>query len=146
MTTLPPGVIADARAAWAAFDAAIDEPHVQAIAGAFALVATADADVAFEEVERFAQVVELQPELARVDRAELSRAFRALASQVVRDPAQGRALALEKVRAVATDPARAELVVRAAQIAIVADGKLHEAEEHALAEVCGALGVSPEGR
>ena len=146
MTTLPPEVIADARAAWAAYDAAITEPHVQAIAGAFALVATVDADVAEDEVRRFAQVVSLQPDFARLDRLELMRTFRKLAEDVVRDPVAGRAIALEKVRAVASDPARAELVVRAAQIAIVADGKLHEAEERALEEVCAALGVSHWGR
>ncbi|MEO0322669.1 MAG: TerB family tellurite resistance protein [Myxococcota bacterium] len=146
MTRLGPEVIADARAAWAAFDAALTEPQVQAIAGAFALLATVDAEVAEDEVRRFAEVVTLQPEFARLDRVMLGRTFRALAEEMLADPERGRPLALGKVRAVRNDPAGAELVVRAAQIAIVADGRLHEAEERALEEICAALGVSHWGR
>ncbi len=128
---------------WRDFGGDVDDALLGSLAAAFALVATADAEVAQTEVERFLEVVRNEPALGSVDADALEPPFRALTEALLADPAEGRRRALDVLRAVRTE--HVPLVVAAAQMAVVADAHLVNVEELALAEVCRALGVDPSG-
>ena len=120
---------------WEELKNALDDELVRAVAAAFALVATADRDLAESEIDRFMQVVKEDPALARATDLGLGNAFRKLAQGVLDDPEQGWFVCLAVLRKCR----RHDLIFRAAQIAIVADGHLREQEEAALARIEGAL-------
>lgn len=122
---------------WEELQAALDDELVRAVAAAFALVATADRDLAESEIERFLQVVREDPALAPAMNFGLENAFRALAQGVLDDPEQGWFVCLAVLRKCR----RHDLIVRVAQIAIVADGQLKEQEEAALARIEATLNV-----
>ncbi len=131
----------DPRELWRGIEATGDEGLLRSLAVAFALVATADIEVADAEVERFLELVRSEPALEGVEAAALETQFRALAQALLEDPVEGRERALGLIAA--TKPEHAPLVVAAAQMAVVADAHLVTVEEVALAEVCRALGVDP---
>jgi tellurite resistance protein len=118
------------------------------VAAAFALVACYDGDASAAEVRRYA---ELAAELPSVDayRGEAvsdelrEAAFDALTRAILDDFDTGRESALAVVRRFKGNAAATELILRAAQAAIVADGADEVREEVALREVCEALGVDP---
>ncbi|MEM9074342.1 MAG: TerB family tellurite resistance protein [Myxococcota bacterium] len=132
------------KATWEKFDDEISDNLLRGMAAAFALVATADVDIAEDEIQRFVDLVKNEPSLRRVDVESIEPLFRSLASALLEDPESGRRRALEIVSA--TSARHADLVIAAAQMAIVADSHLLNVEELALREVCQALGVDPEGR
>ncbi len=74
---------------WEELKNALDDELVRAVAAAFALVATADRDLAESEIDRFMQVVKEDPALARATDLGLENAFRKLAQGVLDDPEQG---------------------------------------------------------
>ncbi|HJK94741.1 MAG TPA: TerB family tellurite resistance protein [Polyangiaceae bacterium LLY-WYZ-15_(1-7)] len=130
-----------ARTSWAELDA-VDDTLVQAVAAAFALVATADRELADAEVDRFLQVLADDPAFEAVDASAIGPQFRALAQAVLDRPEEGWLVALSRLQKV--EPERIDHVIRAAQIAIVADGALHPQEEAALRRICEALGIDPD--
>lgn len=138
-------VEAAAVAAWDRFESEVRDELLHAVAGAFALVACADGEVAEAEVERFVALTH-QDAFRRLELARLEPAFRDLTKAMLADFAEGKRLALEAVSAVKDDASAAELTVSAAQIAIVADHRLKASEEAVLAEICQALEIDPESR
>jgi tellurite resistance protein len=133
----------EAAAIWERFDAEVGDDLLRAVSGAFAFIACADAELADEEVERFLALVREQPSFAALDSHGLEARFRELASAFAADFADGEQRATEAVARVKDDPTSRELVLRAAQIAVVADSRLKAVEEAALGRICGALGVDP---
>ncbi len=133
-----------ALSAWHRFDAEVTDELLRAVAGAFALVACADGELAQAEVDRFVDTVISSNKLPRVDPKRLEAIFRDLCQAIFTDADDGRGRALEAVAKVRGDEARAKLVVHAGQVALVADAKLNEAEENALAELCTTLGLDPK--
>ncbi|MGF1468741.1 MAG: TerB family tellurite resistance protein [Sandaracinaceae bacterium] len=132
-----------AEAAWARFDGEVSDPLLRAVSGAFAFVACADGHLAEDEVERFLRLVREQPALAAVATDALETRFRELADAFRVDFGTGESRAAAAVREVAGSQEGADLVIRAAQIAIVADERLAAAEEAALGRLCALLGVDP---
>jgi tellurite resistance protein len=128
---------------WTAFDEEVDDTLLRAVAGAFALVACADGELAEAEVGRFLALVRGHEALRSVATADLEEAFRALTSAFRESYVLGERKATDVVARVRHDAAQVELVIRGAQIAIVADEVLEEVEEVALQRVCFALGVDP---
>lgn len=124
---------------WGKLAAEVDNPLLQAVAGAFVLVACSDAELAPQEIDRFLDVMKTAgiKDLERMDAT-----FRALAAEVLTDYQAGQQRALQLIAAVKGQPA-ASLVIDAARIAVVADHRLKEIEERVLAQVCEALGVDP---
>jgi tellurite resistance protein len=117
---------------------------VLGVAAAFALVATANANVSARESRRFADLVR-GAQLGR-DAAELqalSAAFSALTEAMLSSPIEGRAQALETLGTFAGDPFRAEIILSAAQAAMLADADVSGAERSALEAVCQGIGVNP---
>jgi len=134
----------DLLEAWERFTDEMGDRELQAVAAAFVYVATADRDVAHDEVQRFLHVVRAQPAFRRVDEAALEARFRELAQAILDDPKGGRSIVLEAVEGIVRSPEACRLVVRAAQVAVVADESIRPQEEAALRELCEVLGVEEE--
>lgn len=133
-----------AVAAWNRFDAEVTDELLRAVAGAFAIIACADGELAEAEVDRFVETVLASDAFAKVDASRLEGVFRDVCQAIFGDFEEGRRHALAAVEGVKGDPAKAELVVRAAQVAVVADERLRAPEENALRQVCETLGLDPK--
>lgn len=129
---------------WRRFDRELHTTLLRGATAAFALIATADTEIAHAEVDRFVQIVRDEPRFGGIDGVVLDSLFRALAQALLDDPEPNRARALEIVAQ--TRNGDAEIVVAVAQKAIVADAHLVNVEELALEEVCEAMGVAAAGR
>lgn len=132
-----------AVAAWQAFDKQVPGDLLRAVSGAFAVVACADGGIDNAEVERFAALVRGEPAFRGINPRTLELQFRHLATAIADDFVAGRTLALDAVRSVRGHH-DAQLVIRAAQIAIVADERIRDQEERALIDVCVALDLDPK--
>lgn len=128
---------------WKRFDADVSDAVLRAVSGAFAFVACADAHLDDREVGRFLRWVHERPEFAALRDTDLEPRFRELAAAFQADFEEGVRRAASAVAAVKNDPEGRDLVLRAAQIAMVADEKLQTVEEVAFGRVCQALGVDP---
>ena len=113
-----------------------------AVTRTFAYVACSDGELAPSERERFVgwagaeEAVSGGPE-------QLAATFDAFAVELSEDFLAAEARYLESLRAARPRPEQRELIVRSAQVAIVADERLEAVEEAALFKVCAALGVDP---
>lgn len=114
------------------------------VTAAFALVATANADVSTRESRRFAEL--LRGSRLVDDATELralAGAFSALTAAMLQAPAEGRAQALATLGSFAGDAFRSEIIWSAAQAAMLADADVSPAEQAALDAVCRGIGVNP---
>jgi tellurite resistance protein len=132
-----------AEESWTLFSDRTSGDALPAVAGAFALVACVDAEVTDTEIERFVEQLRQNRAFSGVDLDGLEQQFRQLSAAVLEDFESGRKRAIEAIRRVHGDTEVASQVVRAAQVALVADGQLHSAEEVILAEICTVLGLDP---
>ena len=133
----------EAERIWQRFDAEVTDDLLRAISGAFAFVACADAHLDDKEVARFLSWVGQHDAFAALDKGALEERFRELAEAFRADFDEGARRATEAVARVKGSDEGRELVLRAAQIAVVADERLEAVEEAALARVCASLGVDP---
>ena len=136
----------EARRVWQRIDAQVPSPVLRAMAGAFAVVACADGELDSREVDRFLGLVRQEEVFGAQDMETLEGLFRELCAELLRDFGSARARALGLVMQARGEPEATELVVAAAQIAIVADERLMPSEERLLAEICGALGIDSSTR
>ena len=109
------------------------EATTAALLCAYALVATADAELASSEIERLAALIE-----ASGRDSSLVAVFTEVARALERDDGL-RAGALERIAGAGLSPEAAAEVRAAAQVAIVADGHLRDQEEVALEQIEAAL-------
>lgn len=121
-----------------------DELSLKALSAAFALVAAADLELAESEVERFMELVQVDQRLSKLDASLLEPRFRALVEAIMENPEVGRHSALKLLEACKDDPIRAQRIIEAAQIAVVADARIEESEETTLREIAVALGLDPD--
>lgn len=133
----------EAERIWGRFDDEVGDDLLRAVSGAFAFVACADAHLDDMEVERFLSWIGEHDAFDALDKAALEARFRELADAFRADFDEGARHATEAVARVKGSKEGRELVLRAAQIAVVADERLEAVEEAALARVCAALGVDP---
>lgn len=133
-----------ALASWARFDGAVGDTLLKAISGAFALVATADGDLAKSEIESFMQVLHQNGEhLPVLDLKQVEHLFRDITGALLSDPVSGRAHALECVAGVVGRAEQCELVRSAAEIAVAADQRTLDKEQEVLVQICTALQIAP---
>ena len=133
-----------ALASWARFEGAVGDTLLKAISGAFALVATADGDVAKAEIDSFMQVLHQNSQhLPELDLKKVEGLFRDITGALLSDPAAGRAHALECVAGVVGRAEQCELVRSAAEIAVAADQRSLEKERKVLEQICTALEIAP---
>ena len=114
---------------------------LRAISAAFAFVAFADGSFDDSEEERFVDFIQKTPNLGPASIHDARALLGVFAEAFQDDFATGVDLAHAEIRRICRDPEGAKIVVRAAQVAIVADQKLHHAEEAALRRICSTLGV-----
>ena len=131
-------------AAWHRFDEQITEPMARAIAGAFALIACADGELSESEVDALVQAVLAAGVVPGLDVARVESTFRDVCQAMMTDVEDGRRRALKLVEPAKQDPAQAQLVAHAAQIAMYADGRVQKPELAALKDICTLLQVRLE--
>ena len=127
---------------WARFDEAVTDDLLRAVCGAFAIVATADGDVAETETSGFLSVIrEKADAFPQLDMVAVERLFRDLSMALLTDPEGGRQHVLSEIARVKDMPKQRELVRTAAQVAIFADRRVEGREQEVMKEICTALGV-----
>jgi tellurite resistance protein len=111
-------------------------------ARAFAMVAFADGKLAPIEAKRFASVIARDPAFANAGHAEIAEAWETAAREV--HSAESFGMALLAIRSRTTEAADKAVIMRTAQAAVVADGKLELQENKAITSLAEALGLDPE--
>ncbi len=129
--------------AWSELEGDITDELLRAISGAFAMVACADGSLEKSEIDEFLAYVRGIESFSDVDMSALERHFREFGEALIDDYDGGRKLALDAIAAMRGDEEKRQRVVRAAQIALVADEDVKEVEEMVLGMICEALGLDP---
>ena len=111
-------------------------------ARAFAMVSLADGKLAPAEAQRFAHMTSKDPVLGHSGHAEITDAWTQAAHEV--HASQSFGTALIAIRTEITDAADKALIMRVAQAAVVADGKLEAQENAAISALAEALGLDPQ--
>lgn len=110
-------------------------------ARAFAMVAFADGKLAPLEASRFAHLASKDKVLGTNGHSEIADAWTQAAHEV--HTAQSFGSALIAIRSEITEPEDKAVVMRVAQAAVVADGKLEAQENQAIFSLAEALGLDP---
>lgn len=131
-------------AAWHRFDEQVTEPMARAISGAFALIACADGELSESEVDALVEAVLTAGAVPGLEVARVERMFRDVCQAMLTDVEDGWRRALALIEPAKQDPAQAQLVAHAAQIAMYADGRVQEPELAALKKICTLLQVTLE--
>jgi tellurite resistance protein len=108
-------------------------------ARAFAMVAFADGRLTPVEAGRFAASAARDPALVNSGHAEIADAWTQASGEV--HAAQSFGTALVTIRTEITAPADKAVLMRLAQLALVADGKLEPQENVAISALADALGL-----
>jgi tellurite resistance protein len=111
-------------------------------ARAFAMTSFSDGRMSPAEAQRFARLASQEPALSHFGAVQTSDAW-AVASKEVHE-AESFGGALLAIRADITDADGKALMMRVAQAAVVADGKLEAQENKAITSLAEALGLDPE--
>lgn len=111
-------------------------------ARAFAMVSFADGNLAPAEQQRFAKVVGREPLLNHHGHMEIADAWSEASREV--HAAQSFGTALVTIRTEVTTDAEKALMMRVAQSAVVADGKLEAQENVAVRTLAEALGLEAD--
>lgn len=115
-----------------------------AIVAAFCLISYADGELHSSELARFVETISGDREFGIVDEVKLFNDVAARIADLDKDFLAGRARALATIQKVKNDFKGINKVIRAARIALVADGKIVEAEEVQLADIHRSLGLKEE--
>lgn len=111
-------------------------------ARAFAMVSFSDGRLSPVEAQRFAGFANKEPGLNHAGHAEIAAAWEQAAREV--HAAQSFGLALVTIRTEITSAADKALMMRVAQAALLADGKLEQQENQAIFSLAEALGLDPD--
>ncbi len=111
-------------------------------ARAFAMVGFSDGQLAPAEAQRFAHLASKDPVLGHAGHAEIADAWTQAAHEVHASQSFGEVLIA--IRTEITDAADKAVVMRVAQAAVVADGKLEAQENQAMFSLAEALGLDPK--
>src|SRR5262245_7867377 len=117
-------------------------PALLNAARAFAMAAFSDGRLSHEEERRFARLVDSEPLLKASDKPDAASAWRQAVREVQASQSFGGPLV--SIRSEITAPADKLLMIRAAQAAVVADGKLDPQENVAIRTLAEALGLNPD--
>ncbi len=139
---IPQDRVAYALAAWKRFDESVPDGLLQAVAGAFVLVAAADGELSHAEADRFFATLRSSADVfASIDFESLALTYEDLCEAMVSDPDDGKDLALKCIARVRGIPEHAELVKGAAEIVAAADGRVQSVEETVMREIRATLGM-----
>jgi uncharacterized tellurite resistance protein B-like protein len=111
-------------------------------ARAFAHVSFSDGKIVQSEIKRFAKVVSQEPSIA----SEAPEAIAAAWEEAVREVEHAHSFGgpLLSIRTGMIDPEQKALMMRIAQVAVVADRKLEDQESGAIRMLADALGLDPD--
>lgn len=110
-------------------------------ARAFAMVSFSDGRLSPIEAQHFASFANKEPELNHSGHTEIAEAWERAAREV--HAAQSFGTALVTIRTEITSAADKALLMRVAQAALLADGKLEPQENQAIFSLAEALGLDP---
>jgi len=110
-------------------------------ARAFAMVAFADGRLAPIEAGRFSAIASRDPAFTNFGHAAIADAWTQASGEV--HAAQSFGNALVTIRTEITQPGDKAVLMRVAQQAVVADGKLEQQENLAISALAEALGLDP---
>jgi len=117
-------------------------PTLLNAARAFAMVSFSDGNLAPAEAQRFAKFAHNEPALNHSGHAEIADAWETASREV--HATQSFGTALLAIRTEITNDADKALMMRVAQAAVVADGKLDPQENVAVRTLAEALELNPE--
>jgi len=120
-----------------------NRPFLRAAMAACAVAAVADGEVSFSERIRVDQILDTLEDLKVFDPHEAVDIFNEFTAGILDNPQAGRDRALEAVRAVTTEPERAELLVRICLAVAEAKGKKNLVDQIEIVMLCSRLGVEP---
>lgn len=125
---------------WQRFNREITDDLARAVVSAFALVAVADGDLAEAEIDSFVQLIHRREDiLSALNFERYEPLFRDICGAILSDPEAGRTSALQLISALKADPEHSELVLSAAQIALMADNREQASEKQILESIRTAL-------
>ena len=131
-----------AAASWQRFESAVTDGLLRAITGAFALVATADGDLANEEISQFAALLASQSlPTTQSSPTSIERAFSEATMALLSDPETYRRRALESLATAVKSDTERKTVIAVAETALNADHRKREGEQNAMGEIRSALGM-----
>ncbi len=117
---------------------------LEATMAAAALVSQADGVVSLSERVRVDQILERLDQLKIYDPHLGVDLFNEVVDALSDSPAEGREMALARIKPMARDPEAAHLMVRVCCAVSEADGDFSPAEKRTIEAICGALGISYE--
>ena len=112
-----------------------------AIIAAFCLISYADGELHDIELSRFVETMCADDAFPDIDAARLTADIHAMIAELKKDFSAGRTRALARIEKVKNDFRIMNRVVHAARVALIADGRIVEAEELLLADIHRALGI-----
>lgn len=123
------------------------EMLMEATVAGCALIAHADGEVVPAETQRMFAIMRTDPLLSMFPRDAVLAEFEAHRHALVLDPEQGRAQALRRIEAMASQPRLARVVLNACLAVSRADDSIHPREIEQVRMVRDALGLAagPEG-
>jgi tellurite resistance protein len=111
-------------------------------ARAYAMVAFSDGRLTPIEAKRFVSICAHDPAFANFGRSDIADAWTQASNEV--HAAQSFGTALVTIRTEITDPGEKGTIMRVAQTATIADGKLEPQENVAVSALAEALGLDPK--
>ena len=114
---------------------------LNAVSAAFAYVACADGNVDESEMKRFVSFIGSIHVLREQAPKDATHILKKYAAPFLEDFPKAEAHAHQAIAQVRGRADESSLVIRAAQVAIVADQELHKHEEIAMQRICTTLGV-----
>ena len=118
-----------------------NQQFLDATMAATALVATADGEVTFSELNALDSVLDSVQDLQIYDPHVAVDIYRDFADGIDRDAEAGKAAAIAAIRKIAGDADAAEHVLRVAVAISKADGDLSQVEAEVITELCDVLGL-----
>lgn len=120
-----------------------NEPFLEAVVSACALVAYADGWVTPEERDRLLGIIRTTRALSVFPSEDVVQSFEEVTALFDRDPEQAEAQALERVAAIAGQLGRSRLLVTACCVVAMADTQLDGEERSEILRICGLLRLNP---
>ncbi|MBV9394876.1 MAG: tellurite resistance TerB family protein [Methylobacteriaceae bacterium] len=115
---------------------------VDAVAAAYALIVHSDGEPAHIERQQLFTILRNNPALIRLPRSELADATAEHEANFRLDAEVAQEIAREKLSAIATEGASADLILALCRELIAADGVLHPAERREFGEIKRLLGLA----
>lgn len=120
-----------------------NQPFLEGVMAACALVATADGEVSFAERVRVDQILQSLEQLQVYDPHEGINIFNDFTDLILEHPATGHETAFLAMQRVAQDPENGRLMLRICMAICEADSGDHLADQIEIVSLCSRLGLDP---